>query len=64
MKKQQTAQATLDTSGEIRLVANRDGWFVVGKGLQFPVEDRAAGQAMIAKLLNEPAPERKGRTDK
>jgi hypothetical protein len=54
-----TTGTTPDTSGEIRLIANRDGWFVVGKGLQFPVDSREAGQALISKLLNEPAPDKR-----
>ena len=54
-------ETSINTDGEIRLVATRNGWFVVGKGLQFPVDSREAGQALISKLLNEPAPAQRGK---
>jgi hypothetical protein len=54
-------EPVLNRTGEIRLVANRNGWFVVGKDLQFSVENREAGQALIAKLLNEPVPDQRDR---
>ena len=47
---EETSATPVNTTGELRLVANRDGWFVVGNGLQFPVEDRAQGLELITRL--------------
>lgn len=49
-KTEPTPLAPLNTTGELRLIANKQGWFVVGTGLQFAVETREAGHQLIETL--------------
>lgn len=39
-----------DTSGELRVEARRDGYYVVGGGLMIPVDSREEGQQLILDL--------------
>ena len=40
----------IDTSGPYRVIHKPDGWYVVGRGLCCPVNDRQEGTAFIADL--------------
>jgi len=39
-----------NTDGEYRLEERFDGWYVLGHGIMIPVEDRQAGEAVIANM--------------
>lgn len=43
----------IDTSGDLRTLRLKDGWYVVGKGYCIPVKDQEDGLKMI-KQLNKP----------
>jgi len=42
-----------DTGGGYRVVHASDGWYVVGKGMLCPVDDRADGEDLIARLTGK-----------
>lgn len=39
-----------DTDGELRVVRKSDGYYVVGRGMLIPVEDREEGQRTIDEM--------------
>lgn len=38
---------SIDTSGELRLIRLPDGWYVVGEGVLYPVDDPKEGNEII-----------------
>lgn len=40
----------IDTSGALRAVRLRDGWYVVGEGYLIPVHNKAEGKEIIREL--------------
>jgi hypothetical protein len=46
---------SFDTSGRLRAVRRRDGWYVVGQGRLIPVDSYAEAQAEIALHKEEEA---------
>tara|TARA_Y100000310_G_C20484252_1_gene716137 strand:- start:331 stop:513 length:183 start_codon:yes stop_codon:yes gene_type:complete len=40
----------IDTSGPLRALCLRDGYYVVGKGMCIPVADREEARAMIEEM--------------
>ncbi len=40
----------IDTDGEYRVIHKRDGWYIVGHGCCFPVNDRIDGLDLIAQF--------------
>ncbi len=43
----------IDTSGELRVLRLRDGYYVVGEGMCIPVADREDALKMIAEMKND-----------
>ena len=41
---------TIDTSGPLRVLRLRDGYYVVGQGICFPVKDREEAMDLIAEM--------------
>ena len=41
---------TFDTSGPLRVVKKRDGYYVLGEGMLMPVDSREDGEAEIAEM--------------
>ena len=39
-----------DTSGELRVEARQDGYYVVGGGMMIPVSSRAEGEEIIQEM--------------
>jgi len=42
-----TNGTTIETSGELRTIRERDGWYVVGQGHCIPVENEQEGENVI-----------------
>ena len=40
----------IDTSGRLRVIHRRDGWYVVGEGMLIAVESPEDGERLIEKL--------------
>jgi hypothetical protein len=40
----------IDTDGEYRVIRKSDGWYIVGHGCCFPVNDRIDGFDLIAQF--------------
>ena len=45
---------TIDTTGELRTMRLKDGWYVVGKGMLMPVSSRKEGMELIKELKKQP----------
>ena len=43
----------IDTSGELRVLRLRDGYYVAGEGMCIPVADREDALKMIAEMKND-----------
>jgi len=43
----------IDTSGELRVMRLRDGYYVVGQGMLIPVYDRKEAKEVIKEMKNE-----------
>ena len=41
---------TLDTSGKLRVVRKRDGYYVLGEGMSLPVDSRQEGLEIINEM--------------
>ena len=41
---------TLNTSGQLRIVRKRDGYYVLGKGMSIPVDSVEEGKEIIAEM--------------
>ena len=44
---------TIDTSGPLRTLRLRDGYYVVGEGMCIPVESREEAQELIREISHE-----------
>lgn len=44
---------SFDTSGELRVIHRKDGWYVTGKGMLLPVRDEAEGNETIRRIKME-----------
>ncbi len=44
-----------DTSGELRVVRRKDGYYVTGEGMLVPVEGRKEGEEVIEEILQDRA---------
>ena len=44
---------SIDTSGELRILRLRDGYYVVGQGMCIPVVDREEASELIAEMKND-----------
>jgi len=44
----------VDTSGELRPLRLRDGWYVVGKGMMMPVSSRGEALEVIQEINGKP----------
>ena len=44
---------TLDTSGPLRVVRKRDGYYVLGQGMSIPVDSYEEGKEIIEKHQGE-----------
>ena len=53
MKIQFNDGMTLNTSGPLRVVRKRDGFYVLGEGTALPVDSRQDGKEFIAELKNK-----------
>ena len=42
----------IDTSGELRILKLRDGYYVVGEGMCIPVADREEANEVIKEMKN------------
>jgi hypothetical protein len=42
---------SIDTAGPYRIVREKDGLYVVGRGMCTPIDNREEGEALIALLL-------------
>ena len=42
----------VDTSGPLRVIRLRDGYYVVGNGMMIPVEDRKEANEVISEMTN------------
>ena len=42
---------SFDTSGDFRIILQKDGYYVVGNGWLIPVEDRKEGNEVIADMV-------------
>jgi len=42
-----------DTSGELRVEARSDGYYVVGQGMLIPVSDRNEGEEVIREMAGK-----------
>ena len=40
----------IETDGEYRVIRKSDGWYIVGHGCRFPVNDRIDGLDLIAQF--------------
>ncbi len=43
----------LDTSGPLRVVHLKDGWYVLGNGMSIPVDSREEGEMIIREVTPE-----------
>lgn len=43
----------INTSGELRVTQIKGDWYVVGKGMSIPVDDRREGEELIEQLSCE-----------
>lgn len=43
----------IDTTGEIRILRLRDGYYVVGEGMCIPVADREEAREVIAEMKHD-----------
>ena len=50
MKLRFTDGLEFDTSGELRVVRRKDGWYVVGRGMLVAVDGREDGERLIEEL--------------
>lgn len=41
---------TISTDGVLRVIKKRDGYYVVGEGMCFPVDDRLEGNEIIKEI--------------
>ena len=44
---------TLNTSGPLRVVRKRDGYYVLGKGKSIPVDSREEGREVIKEMQGD-----------
>ena len=43
----------IDTSGKLRVLRLRDGYYVVGEGMCIPVADRKEAKEVIKEMISE-----------
>ena len=58
MKLRFTDGMEFGTSGELRVIRRKDGWYVVGRGMLLAVDGREDGERLIEELRKE-----RGNTD-